>query len=74
MLTVEEVEMKRVRREEHFSKTRTFKKQKSEKKVKILKYYFLPNFSETNYHVGRFSSEHMIELLNNQSNVKGVHA
>lgn len=42
MLTVEEVEMKRVRREEHFSKTRTFKKQKSEKKVKILKYYFLP--------------------------------
>jgi len=41
MLTVEEVEMKRVRREEHFSKTRTFKKQKKiRKKVKILKYYF----------------------------------
>ena len=40
MLTVEEVEMKRVRREEHFSKTRTFKKQKIRKKVKILKYYF----------------------------------
>ena len=36
MLTVEEVELKRVRREEHFSKTRTFKKQKkkSEKKLK----------------------------------------
>ena len=53
MLTVEEVELKRVRREEHFSKTRTFKKQKkkSEKSQnpKVLFFYFLCRHKSTIY-------------------------